>query len=68
MFPTMTAMNQHLEQEQRERTQRFPSMNEHIRAELEARMADEAETLPQTNRSFSIRRLPGLLRLQHNLK
>ncbi len=71
MFPTMIPMAVRLEQEQRKRSLTFPPMNEHIRAELEARQFEEAESLPRPARSFSLRSLwrrPALLRMQHHLK
>jgi hypothetical protein len=77
MFPNMTPMSLRLEQQQREKELTLgalSSMNNSVRAELEARQLEEAAFLTKNDlpaRSFNIRSLwrrPASLRLEHNLK
>jgi hypothetical protein len=77
MFPNMTPMSLRLEQQQREKELTLgtlSSLNDSVRAELEARQFEEAEFSAkngQPTRSFNVRWLFRRLvspRLQHNLK
>ncbi len=67
MFPYMTPGQVRQENERRHNENAFSGMNKAVRAELEARQADEAEVLPRKNqptRSFGLR----LLRVQRSVK
>lgn len=79
MFPYMTPMQIRLERELRERISRFPTVNDkRIRAELEARLLEESDSLlardERPARRFNFRAmllgLPRMsfLKLQRNLK
>ena len=77
MFPYMTATQIRQEHERRYEASQFLSMDERVRAELEARLGEESDKRlaqpEQPARQFKFRgliRLPRMpfLRLQRNLK